>query len=324
MEPCPSHACTVVSGTPLMSRSQAAVCRRSWRVRPRPGRAAAEACRRPCSDRGRGRGPRDGGRGEACAGKRAAADLRVTELRQEAEQARREQNRLAERHLRESVALRRQVLGSATPSTVSARAGGWRARAEQARHALAQIEALPVAEAAQLVGELAARAEAERQAAERAQAAREARAAQLGRSRPSSAHGRTGLGRGAARAGRAVERSGRGGVGARLGAEPVAETQQWSRRLGTFGGGSGRMGTEGKRRSWCSRATCYRSARCGSARSPPRPTSRARTSACATPPPTTPHGAPCSCPPGTPRRRAGGSASSRPSMTTLPPSDAAG
>src|SRR6218665_2232776 len=229
MEPCPSHACTVVSGTPLMSRSQAAVCRRSWRVRPRPGRAAAEACRRPCSDRGRGRGPREGGRragglggagggggregagehraradgvrrcwgglptgaqgvepwAEAFAGKRADADLRVTELRQEAEQARREQNRLAEPHLRESVALRRQVLGSATPSTVSARAAGWRARAEQARHDLAQIEALPVAEAAQLVGELAARAEAERQAAERAQAAREARAAQLGRSRPS-------------------------------------------------------------------------------------------------------------------------------------------
>ncbi|PDQ34205.1 MAG: hypothetical protein B5766_12175 [Candidatus Lumbricidophila eiseniae] len=130
---------------------------------------------------------------EAFAGKRADADLRVTELRQEAEQARREQNRLAERHLRESVALRRQVLGSATPSTVSARAAGWRARAEQARHDLAQIEALPVAEAAQLVGELAARAEAERQAAERAQAAREARAAQLGRSRPSSDHGRTGL-----------------------------------------------------------------------------------------------------------------------------------
>src|SRR6218665_471359 len=213
MEPCPSHACTVVSGTPLMSRSQAAVCRRSWRVRPRPGRAARggrrAAGRAATEAGGEHRATADavrrcwgglptGAQGvepwaEAFAGKRADADLRVTELRQEAEQARREQNRLAERHLRESVALRRQVLGSATPSTVSARAAGWRARAEQARHDLAQIEGPPPAGAAQLVGELAARAEAERQAAERAQAAREARAAQLGRSRPSSDHGRTGL-----------------------------------------------------------------------------------------------------------------------------------
>lgn len=94
--------------------------------------------------------------------------------------------------MRESAALHRQVLGSATPSTASTRAADWRARAEQARHDLTEIEALPVAEAAQLVRERAARAEAERQAAERAQAVREARAAQLGRSRPSSEHGRTG------------------------------------------------------------------------------------------------------------------------------------
>lgn len=129
---------------------------------------------------------------ENVAGKRADADPSVTEARREAEQAHREQNRMAERHLRESVALRRNVLGSATPSTVSTRAAGWRARAEQARHDLAQIEALPVTEAAQYVRELVARAEAERQAAERAQAAREARAAQLGRPRPSTDHGRTG------------------------------------------------------------------------------------------------------------------------------------
>src|SRR5665647_1891741 len=36
MEPCPSHACTVVSGTPRRIHSQAAVCRRSCNVRPRP------------------------------------------------------------------------------------------------------------------------------------------------------------------------------------------------------------------------------------------------------------------------------------------------
>jgi hypothetical protein len=49
-----------------------------------------------------------------------------------------------------------------------------------------------VTEAARLVRERAARAEAEREAAERAQAARDARAAQLGQFRPSSDHGWTG------------------------------------------------------------------------------------------------------------------------------------
>ncbi len=116
----------------------------------------------------------------------------MTATRQEAEQTHREQSRLAERHLRESVALRRQVLGSATPSTASTRAAVWRSRAEQARHNLAQIEALPVTEAAQYVRELAARAAAEREAAERARAAREKRAAQLDHYRLSSDHGRTG------------------------------------------------------------------------------------------------------------------------------------
>ncbi|WP_447588421.1 MobF family relaxase [Microbacterium lacticum] len=129
---------------------------------------------------------------ETVAGRQAEADPRVTATRQEAEQTHREQSRLAERHLRESVALRRQVLGSATPSTASTRAAVWRSRAEQARHNLAQIEALPVTEAAQYVRELAARAAAEREAAERARAAREKRAAQLDHYRLSSDHGRTG------------------------------------------------------------------------------------------------------------------------------------
>ncbi|PJJ63690.1 MobF family relaxase [Compostimonas suwonensis] len=124
---------------------------------------------------------------ERVAGAQADADPRVTETRQEAEQAHREQSRLAERHLRESTGLRRKVLGSAAPSAAITRASGWRARAEQARLDLAQIEALPVTEAAQYVRDLAARAEAER-----VQAAREKRAAQLGRYRPSTDHGRTG------------------------------------------------------------------------------------------------------------------------------------
>ncbi len=129
---------------------------------------------------------------EAVASKRADADPRATEKQQEAAQARREQGRVAERHLRESAALRRQVLGSATPSAVSARADQWRARAAQARDDLARIESLPVTEAAQYVRELAARTEAEREAAARAQAEREARAARLRPYRPSSDHGRTG------------------------------------------------------------------------------------------------------------------------------------
>src|SRR6218665_1926153 len=100
MEPCPSHACTVVSGTPLMSRSQAAVCRRSWRVRPRPGRAAARAAteaageHRATADAVRRcwGGLPTGAQGveswaEAFAGKRADADVRVTQLRREAAQA---------------------------------------------------------------------------------------------------------------------------------------------------------------------------------------------------------------------------------------------
>ncbi|MCC4268327.1 hypothetical protein [Microbacterium schleiferi] len=116
----------------------------------------------------------------------------MAEARQEALQAHRERARLAVRHLRESTILRRQVLGPATPSAAITRASGWRARAEQAWHDLARIEALPISEAVQYVRELAARAEAERQAAERAQAAREGRAAQLGRPRPSTDHGRTG------------------------------------------------------------------------------------------------------------------------------------
>lgn len=129
---------------------------------------------------------------EKVAGNQADADPRVTETRQEAEHAHRERTRLAERHLRESTILRQQVLGSATPSAAITRASGWRARAELARRDLAQIEALPVTEAVQYVRDLAARAEAERQAAERAQAAREARAAQLNDfTRRPGDHGRT-------------------------------------------------------------------------------------------------------------------------------------
>jgi hypothetical protein len=68
---------------------------------------------------------------------------------------------------------------------------GLRTRAEKARCDLAEIETLPVTEAAHLVRDRAAPAEAEREATERSQAARDARTARLGQFRPSSDHGRT-------------------------------------------------------------------------------------------------------------------------------------
>lgn len=117
---------------------------------------------------------------ETVAGKQADADPRVTETRNEAQQAHREQRRMVDRQMRESIALSQRALGNSTPSRVIAHAAKLREQAERDRSDLARIEALPVLEAAQLVSELTARAEAERQAAERAQAAREARAAQLG------------------------------------------------------------------------------------------------------------------------------------------------
>ena len=119
-------------------------------------------------------------------------DPRVIETQRDAQRTHREQHRLTERQLYESTALHRQILGSATPSTAITRAIRWRNRAEQARHDLAEIEALPVAKAAQFVRERVARVKAEREAAERAQAALDVRAARLGQFRPSSDHGRTG------------------------------------------------------------------------------------------------------------------------------------
>ncbi len=129
---------------------------------------------------------------EAVAGRQTETDPRVTEMRKDVEQAHHERRQLADRHLHESAVLHRQLLGSATPSTASTRAAGWRSRAEQARRDLAQIEALPVTEAAQLVRVRAARAEAEREAAERIRAARHARAVKLHQFRsPSTGHGVT-------------------------------------------------------------------------------------------------------------------------------------
>jgi hypothetical protein len=138
---------------------------------------------------------------DAVAGKRADTDPRVTETRRDAERTHREQRRLAERHLHESAALHREVLGSATPSTASTRAAQWHSRADQARHDLAQIEALPLTEAAQRVRDRAARAEVEKEAAAHALAAHDTRATNLdhwrspstGHTRPGPEHGGLGL-----------------------------------------------------------------------------------------------------------------------------------
>ncbi|MFV0374853.1 MobF family relaxase [Microbacterium sp.] len=133
---------------------------------------------------------------EMVAGKQADADPRVTETRQEAERAHREQGRLVDRQMRESIALSQRALGGSTPSRVIAHAAKLRKQADRDRRDLARIEALPVTEAAQLGRELTARAEVAREAAERARAARVARAAQLEPFRPSTGHGRTGPERG--------------------------------------------------------------------------------------------------------------------------------
>jgi len=116
----------------------------------------------------------------------------VTETRKEAQQAHREQGRMVERHLRESIALSRRALAGSTPSSVIAHAAKLRKQAERDRHDLARIEALPVTEAVQYVRDLAARNEVEREVAQRAPAAREKRATQLDRSRPSHDRDRPG------------------------------------------------------------------------------------------------------------------------------------
>ena len=106
-------------------------------------------------------------------------DPRVADANRDAEHTHREQERRAWRRAEERAALRGGIFGNQRPGTAEAHAVQWRGRAEQARGDLAEIETLPLTEAAQLVRDRAARVEAERIAAERARAARGARAAKL-------------------------------------------------------------------------------------------------------------------------------------------------
>jgi hypothetical protein len=127
---------------------------------------------------------------------RADADPRAADANRGSEQAHSERRRLASRRADERAALRRSIPGQLPPSTVEAHAVQWRTRGEQARGDLAEIEALPVTEAARYIRDRAAQTDAERAAAERAQIARDARAAKLARfRRPSIDHGRPGPGR---------------------------------------------------------------------------------------------------------------------------------
>lgn len=130
---------------------------------------------------------------DAAAGKQADADPQVVQVRQDAEYARRAQQQLARAHMDARASLRRRIYGDQRPVDPIQRVADWRTRAQQARDELAQIEALPISEAAQLVRDRTAQAELERIAAEQAKAAAAARAAKLARfPSPSSDHRRSG------------------------------------------------------------------------------------------------------------------------------------
>ena len=102
---------------------------------------------------------------QAVAEQRADADPRVIAAQQVAEHADLEQQQLTTDHAAARSALRQSIGGGYLPSGLQARAAQLRAHAQRARHDLAQIEALPSAEAAQLIRDRAAQAEAERIAA---------------------------------------------------------------------------------------------------------------------------------------------------------------
>lgn len=98
---------------------------------------------------------------EAVAGQRVDADPRVIGAQQDAERAHLEQQELMADHAAARSALRHDIGGGHLPSSLQARTTALRAHADRARHALTEIEALPVAEAAQLIRDNAAHARAE-------------------------------------------------------------------------------------------------------------------------------------------------------------------
>ena len=109
---------------------------------------------------------------QAVAGQRVDADPRVIEARQDTQRAQQQLQHLTARHSDAWAALWQTIGGAQRPSGAAARAAQCRTHADQARHTLAEIEALPVTEAARLVRERASRAAA-------VEAAFQARAADL-------------------------------------------------------------------------------------------------------------------------------------------------
>ncbi len=97
---------------------------------------------------------------EDVAGQRADTDPRVIEARQGAAQAHQQLHDLTTHHAHARAALRRSV-GEGS-SGAEARAAASHSRAAHARRTLAELEALPVTEAAQLIHDRAARAAVER------------------------------------------------------------------------------------------------------------------------------------------------------------------
>ncbi len=99
---------------------------------------------------------------EAVTEQRVDADPRVIAAQQAAQRAHLEQQELTANHAAARSALRQGIGGGYLPSSLEARAAELRGHAQQARHHLAEIEALPGAEAAQLIRDRAAQAEPER------------------------------------------------------------------------------------------------------------------------------------------------------------------
>ena len=101
----------------------------------------------------------------------ADADPRVSHAQQDAARAHQQLKHLTGHHTDQRAVLQRSI--GEWPRSIEARATDLRKGLEQACRALTEIEALPVPDAAQLIRDIAAQAEAERavQAARRARAA---------------------------------------------------------------------------------------------------------------------------------------------------------
>jgi hypothetical protein len=113
---------------------------------------------------------------KAVAEKDADADPRVAEATRHADQMHSQQTQLTRRHLQERDASRGSLFAGRMPSTLRRNARRLREQINNDRADLAQIEALPIAEAAQFVIERAEQITRDRVGAEQTKAALAARA----------------------------------------------------------------------------------------------------------------------------------------------------